>query len=232
MIALNKVFSVNAVTGLMNGSVMYLCIAVNAWNLIRLNRLVNAAVFVFAGSITGLIPVLIPVADLVGETIFAVLASVKFWLLDDVVSTTDGVDGLVCGAVLVASNGLTQAELLSKEVYDLVMRGIELIDYHHFLPLGSALTNVSPLAVIIIVVICFKISSKYTRSTKGQEHPEIILCARRILEQKEHFASTENAQYGTNNSPPILVPQMRIPESVYLCNLRPAVIIIFAMDAF
>jgi len=69
---------------------------------------------------------------------------------------------------------LTPAELLSKEVYDLVMRGIELIDYHHFLPLGSALTNFSPLAVIIIVVICFKLSSKYTQSTKGQEHPEIM----------------------------------------------------------
>ena len=171
-----------------NGSVMYLCIAVNVWNLIRLNCLVNAAVFVFAGGITGLIPVLIPVADLVDETTFVVLASAKL------VAGCCGIDHRrrrrlgPWGSVLVASNGLTPAELLSKEVYDLVMRGIELIDYHHFLPLGSALTNFSPLAVIIIVVICFKISSKYTRSTKGQEHLEIILCARRILEQKEHFA--------------------------------------------
>ena len=116
----------------------------------QLNCLVDAAVFVSAG--------LILVASLVGETTFAVLASAKFWFLDAVVSTTD-------------------AEHLSKEVYDLLMRGI---DYHHFLPLGrfpqpaSELANFALFALIIIVVICFKLSPKYTHSTKGQKHPEIM----------------------------------------------------------
>ena len=135
----------------------------------HLNCLVDAAVVVLAG--------LIQVASLVGETTFAVLASAKFWFLDAVVSTTDGLDGLVRGAVLVGSVGLTLAELLSKEVYDLLVRGI---DYHHFLPLGrfpqpaSELANFALFALIIIVVICFKLSPKYTHSTKGQNHPEIM----------------------------------------------------------
>jgi hypothetical protein len=133
------------------------------------NCLVDVADFGIAG--------LILVADLVGKTTFAVLASAKLWLLDVVVSITYGVDGLVRGAVLDVSVGLTPAKLLSKE-YDLVMRGIELIDYHHFLPLGkfpqpaSALANFAPITVIIISVICFKLSSKRTQSTKGQKHPE------------------------------------------------------------
>jgi hypothetical protein len=135
----------------------------------HLNCLVDAAVVVLAG--------LIQVVSLVGETTFAVLASAKFWFLDAVVSTTDGLDGLVRGAVLVGSVGLTLAELLSKEVYDLLVRGI---DYHHFLPLGrfpqpaSEQANFALFALIIIVVICFKLSPKYTHSTKGQNHPEIM----------------------------------------------------------
>ena len=115
-----------------------------------------------------------------GATAYAVLASDKLLLLDAVVSTTDGVDSLVRGAVLVASNGLASAKFLLKEVYDLTMRGIELIDYHHFSPLGripqptSALANFVSFTVIIIAVFCFKLLSKCTQSTKDQKHPDIM----------------------------------------------------------